>query len=284
MIPRVFAVICLAAVSGCNLNSALEEVVEARAISAELILQFAKASEASNRAVMANTDAGANAGAAETKAAGDVIDRDANRLRTLLGTLKFNEELGLLEGFTKRFTEYRGVQDNMVALAIEGTNLKAQRLSFGQAQESVDQLRDALSGVIGTGADRWRSEALSARTIAAVREIQVLEAPHIDEAGDQAMTQLESRMTQAEKTAREALAELATVVPAASKPGVANAVRQLDAFLTVHAEILALSRKNTNVRSLALALDRKRELAAACDADLRALQAALAKRGFVGTR
>jgi hypothetical protein len=45
-----------------------------------------------------------------------------------------------------------------------------------------------------------------------------------------------------------------------------------------------LSRRNTNVRSLALSLGQKRMRTAACEDSLRELQDALAKRGFSATR
>jgi len=45
-----------------------------------------------------------------------------------------------------------------------------------------------------------------------------------------------------------------------------------------------LSRRNSNVRSLALSLGQKRTLTARCEETLGALQDALAKRGFGGTR
>ena len=54
--------------------------------------------------------------------------------------------------------------------------------------------------------------------------------------------------------------------------------------MQLNAEIVALSRRNTNVRSLALSLNQKRLVTAACDESLRALDAALAKRGFTATR
>jgi hypothetical protein len=47
---------------------------------------------------------------------------------------------------------------------------------------------------------------------------------------------------------------------------------------------MALSRRNTNVRSLALALNQKGKVTGACEDSLHALRDALAKRGFTGTR
>ena len=49
-------------------------------------------------------------------------------------------------------------------------------------------------------------------------------------------------------------------------------------------QIIALSRRNSNVRSLEMALGKGRVLTAACDASVGALQDALAKRGVNPTR
>ena len=54
--------------------------------------------------------------------------------------------------------------------------------------------------------------------------------------------------------------------------------------MRVNAEIIALSRRNSDVRSLALVLGQKRMLTARCEETLTALQDSLAKRGFGATR
>jgi hypothetical protein len=48
----------------------------------------------------------------------------------------------------------------------------------------------------------------------------------------------------------------------------------------LNAQIIGLSRRNTNVRSLALSLDQKRNLIAPCEQGLRALRDAMAKHGY----
>jgi hypothetical protein len=172
----------------------------------------------------------------------------------------------------------------MVNLAVEGTNLKAEQLAFGPAQTTADAFAKSLSEIAARGGERERADALSARAVAAVREIQALQAPHIQEPGDEAMTRLEARMSAAAGVAQKALGDLSAVVAPRERSKVSEASQQLTRFMALHAEILVLSRKNTNVRSLALALDERRKLADECEAALRTLQAALAKRGFVGTR
>jgi thioredoxin-like negative regulator of GroEL len=74
-------------------------------------------------------------------------------------------------------------------LAVENSNLKAQRLSFGPAQAAADEFRDALEAIPSAvpAKDPWRLKAVIATAVAAVREIQVLQAPHIADPDDAAM-------------------------------------------------------------------------------------------------
>jgi hypothetical protein len=127
-----------------------------------------------------------------------------------------------------------------------------------------------------------RVKAVAATAVAAVREIQALQAPHIAEAQDASMAQLEARMSAAETVARDGLAALRPLVQPASQPRVAAAGAALGTFMNLNAQIIALSRRNTNVRSLALSLDQKRQLQGPCEDALRALQAALDKHGYAG--
>lgn len=71
---------------------------------------------------------------------------------------------------------------------------------------------------------------------------------------------------------------------AASRTRIAAANTALDRFMMLNAQVISLSRANTNVKSLALALGQKRMLSASCDDSLRVLQDALTKRGFSATR
>ncbi len=54
--------------------------------------------------------------------------------------------------------------------------------------------------------------------------------------------------------------------------------------MATHREILALSRKNTNVRSLALVMNEKGALTRECDEALRQLQQALESHTSYGSR
>jgi uncharacterized protein YciW len=264
-----------------DVNSALGQLAEARRLSADLLIEFTRAADAANRAVMADTDEMSIADAHDDEKARQTVHQDIDALGPMLQTLGYADESRLLQQFVSRFAEYETLDRRILDLAVENTNLKAQRLSFGPAQVAADQFRDALEAAV-PGRDAWQVKALVATAVAAVREIQALQAPHIAELDEPSMARLEQRMTAAEGVARHALASLPSVVAPASRPGLAAAGTALDQFMAVHTQILALSHRNTNVRSLALSLDEKRKLTRPCEESLRALQAALNRRGYGG--
>jgi len=192
----------------------------------------------------------------------------------------------LLNEFNTAFAEYRALDTTILGLAVENTNLKAQRLSFGSAHEAADALKTAVEAVTPRvpAKDMWRAKALATAAVASVREIQVLEAPHIAEADDAAMTRMEKEMAALEAAAGSALETLGSLVPRESRPQLTAATAALDRFMSVNAEIIALSRRNSNVRSLALSLGQKRTLTARCEEALHALRDALSNRKLGGTR
>ena len=126
--------------------------------------------------------------------------------------------------------------------------------------------------------------ASGSRAGAALFEVQVLHAPHIAEAEDEAMTRMEQRMTRLETTAQNALGELKGQLGPGAGPQLAAAAAALERFREVNREIVTLSRRNSDVRSLALSLGRKRMVAAGADDQLRALEDALATHAFTATR
>lgn len=267
-------------------ETALERLVESRRLAADLLVQLTKAADASNRAVMADTDDASVAFAREAEQATQTVEKDAATLTPILSGLGYSNETQLLQDFNGRFAEYRALDRNILELAVANTNLKAQRMSFGPAQQAADAFRDSLAAITPQNAakDTWRVKALVATAIAALREIQVLQAPHIAEADEAEMTRMEKRMTADEASARTALTTLGTLTQPATRAQLTAAAAALERFMDLNAQIIELSRRNTNVRSLALALGQKRTLTAACEDSLRALQDALAKREFTATR
>jgi len=282
MTKYVAATVLLLGVAGCNQNAAYARVAEAHRLAVSLGTEFARATNASDRAVMADTDEASLSFAQEAQRAGEAVQLGMTQLAPILAGLGYADETRYLDEFERRFAEYRNLDSSILALTAEGTNVKAQRLSFGEAQAAADELRDALEHLVPASAavDRWRVQALAAIALASAREIQVLQAPHIAEVSEAEMTRLEAKMTGAETTARQALLDLGPLVATASRTDVATATAALDRLSSLNSQIRTLSRRNTNVRALTLSLGQKRVLAAACDTALRTLQDAVSKRGL----
>jgi hypothetical protein len=245
-----------------------------------MLAGFLRSAEASSRAVMAGADDLSASYAQEASSSAEFVQSAAEELRPLLDALGYSDERRLVEEFSSRFAEYRSLDLRILELAVENTNLKAQRLSFGPAREAAERFGTALGSLVASlgQVEACKAEALSAQAVAALRGMQVLQAPHIAEPEDAEMTRLEQEMAGLEATVRSALEGLSSLLPPGSASKLDPARSALDSFLTVHAEILALSRRNTNVHSLALTMGQKRTLAASCEEILRQLQSALAKR------
>jgi hypothetical protein len=277
--------------SGCHggPNAVLIELSESRRLAAELRLVFNKAADASNRAVMADTDEASVAFAHEAEQLRASVAADVVSLSPHLQGLGFAAETKALEEFRGHFDEYEKLDRGILRLAVENTNLKAQRLSFGAGREAAEGFRAALSDIATQAPvkDRCQVDSLMATAVLAVREIQVLQSPHIAEAESSVMARLEGEMAASKTKAREAVKALKALPQVAgpkTAPRWAAAVAALDRFDGVSAEIVRLSRRNSNVLSLDLALRQKPALTAACDESLRVLQESLAKEGFTATR
>jgi hypothetical protein len=264
----------------------LTRLDEARRLAADLHVQFEEAADASNRAVMADTDEASMAFANDAEKAVLLIESDVAALAPQLRSFDFPNEIQFLEEFGTHFAEYRNLDREILKLAVENTNLKAQHLSFGAARQTADSLRDSLGAIPSNvpPRDRCLVEGLVAKATLAVREMQVIQAPHIAESDDAAMTRMEKEMADLGGIARDAIEALAGVVPPSARPLVDTALLGLDQFNDISGQIVALSRRNSNVRSLDLSLRKKPPLTAACDGSLRALQDALAAEGSKATR
>lgn len=278
----------IAYLAGCrgDPTTVLTRLDESRRLAADLRVRFNQAADASNRAVMADTEEASLAFARETEQATKAVEQDTLALAALLKSLNYAQEAGLLQEFRARLAEYRKLDERILALAIENTNLKARALSFGPASEAADRFVSTLSALPGVvpAKDRCRAESLVAEAILAIREIQVRHAPHIPERDDAVMARLEEQMTRLDGKARAALTSLRELSSATTARPASDALAALDEFKSITTEIVKLSRRNTNVLSLELALRDKPRLAAACDERLQALRAELAKEGPKSTR
>lgn len=278
----------LAAAIACygDPQAALQQLEEARRLAADMRVQLHRSAEAERGAVLADTAEASDELAREAAAATETLRGDLAAIGALLAGLRFEPEEQLLDEFAATFAESEALDRELLALATENSNVAAQRLAFGPGLELADRACARLQAAAAAAPqpDADHAALLATRAEAAIREIQALQAPHIAEPEDAAMTSLEARMAQAAETARASIDALAPLVPPPARDDVASAAADFDRFEANHREIVSLSRRNTEVHAFALSLGRKRKLTAAADATLAALEEALSERGFRATR
>ena len=248
-------------------------------------LALASASEAEKSAVMAITDEDSQKYADQARAATAEVDRGGKELGDLLQSGGTANEKELLVQFSKIFAEFQRIDNDLLVLAVKNTNLKAYSLAFGPAADALQEMDTALSRVVSksAAAPEARNIALLAfgAQTAALR-IQALLAPHIAEESDQKMDELEARMTKDDQMVRKELDELTKLPMFNRDTDIETATSDYAKFSKVRTQILALSRENTNVRSLAISLNEKRKVMLLCQDALAALQQAILQERIDG--
>ncbi len=246
---------------------------------------LASASEAEKSAVLATTDQDSQTFADQARAATTEVERERQELDKLLATGGAQRERDLLAQVSAAFGTLQRIDDEVLRLAVKNTNLKAYALLFGPAADTLAEMDAALSRVVAKRADspdagRVMLRAFGAR-MGALR-IQILLSPHIAEESDAKMDQLEASMVKEEVQASEDLHGLAVLLKHQGDADLVTAASSFVRYGELKARILALSRENTNVRSLALSLNQKRKAMLLCLDALNALKQAILEEPIAG--
>jgi hypothetical protein len=248
-------------------------------------LSLASASEAEKSAVLAITDPDSQAFADQARAATAEVERGRRELGALLATGGNPRETELLDKFSRAFDDLRRIDDEVLRLAVKNTNLKAYALAFGPAAEALAGMDAALSRVVEKCAnwpDARRVMALAFGARIETLRIQALLAPHIAEESDASMDRMEASMAKEEMQVRKDLDGLAGLPKLKGDADLATATSRFAQYRELKIRILALSRENTNVRSLSLSLNQKRKAMILCLDSLNALRQAILDEPIAG--
>jgi hypothetical protein len=228
---------------------------------------LASASEAEMSAVLAITDEDSRAFADQARAATAAVARDREALGKLLSAGGTQRERDLLDRFSPAFLSLQRIDDEVLRLAVKNTNRKAHALLFGPATEALTELDGALARVIAKRADAPDAKQvmlLAFGSRVGLLRIHTLMAPHIPEESEEKMDRLEASMTKEEIQVRADLDRLARLRSLAKDPDLALASSSFARYGELKARMLALSRENTNVRSLVLSLGERRNAMNQC--------------------
>jgi hypothetical protein len=248
-------------------------------------LALASGSEAEKSAVLASTDQDSQTFADQARAATAEVERERQEVGKLLATGGTQREKDLLAQFSEAFNALQRIDEEVLRLAVKNTNLKAYGLLFGPAADALAEMDAALSRELAKRADSPDGKGAMPLAFGArigILRIQTLLAPHIAEESDAKMDRLEASMVKEEMQIRKELDGLAELPILEGDGDLAAASSSFVRYGDLKARILALSRENTNVRSLVLSLDQKRKAMILCLDPLNALQQAILDEPIVG--
>lgn len=270
-----------------GLSSTLEERAKKDQLVASMLLNLQASAESEKRAVLAETDEESKANADEVIKESAAVEAERLELSKLIDASQRTQERKLLDEFDASWKEYQTLDKEILDLDAENTNLKALRLSYGPAAESLDRLDAALNEMISaddaTG-DRAELATAAFQAAVSVGKIYAMQSRHIAESTDGEMDRIEGRMSGLNQEAVSALQTLSELSGPPQQANVEKAQTAYDEFQKVHAQILELSRRNSNVRSLALSLGKKRSVTARCLEALDALQKSIRSEKDLATR
>ena len=243
--------------------------------------------DAEKSAVMADTDEASRAFADQSRQAADAVDRDRRELGLLVEKDHTEREMELLREFDGCWAESRKIDQVLLELAVENTNIKAANLSFGEGSSALERYEQALTDVKRSASSSRNANQISDLVYNAVTaglKIHYLQAPHIAAANDDQMDKIEADIKHQNDLIRSSLSTLKHLVPKEKQASLRQAEAAYDELARVTAEVIALSRQNTNIKSFELSLGRKRKVTAQCDEILIKLEEGVRSKAFTGTR
>lgn len=243
--------------------------------------------EAEKSAVLADTDEASRAYADQALTLSAVVEKDREALGKLIEAEKMGREVDLFHEFSACWERFQQIDQELLPLSVENTNLKAYELSYDSAQKAVNRLEETLNALMNSGASNencCKIHDLAMRVLVAALKIHALQAPHIAESSREKMDEIETTMQTQNALVARSWDALSFLMKPKSKPLIDAAGTAYAEFWGLNTEIIALSRQNSNVRSLAISLGRKRNATAECQDALAALEQAVQSKVYKATR
>jgi hypothetical protein len=265
-----------------------ETVIRGSAILSDMRLNLLRAAEAEKSSVLAITDEESQRFADQARTAAMNVDEARRELTPLVVGDHFTAERSLLDEFDRCWAESVKLDRLILDLAVQNTNLHATNLAMTKGTEALNHLERSLSALInedrGENGD-CRLLRASYRALVAGLKIHDLYTPHIEAETDEQMDRIEQDIKVNEDTLKKSLDEVAGMARGGAISQYAgDAMAAYHEMAQLTDEIIGLSRKNTNIKSLRLSLGKKRIMTAQCDEILSRLEQVIRSQDTRATR
>jgi hypothetical protein len=241
-----------------------------------------EAIEAEKNAVLAINDEASEGFAAQARQAADGVESSRKEIESIIHQEKLPQETEMINEFNACWAQYRKLDETILDLAIQNTNLKAQKISATECAQELEHFEESLNRLIqqNTHVNQCNEAVmLSYKALTASLKIFALHKPHIEEADDQEMDKIEQSIKSYNESARKALGSLRSIAGLSGKEDLKNAETAYERFMNLNGEVLRLSRMNTNIKSAELSLGKKRLISSQCQEILSSLQKTIQAQG-----
>jgi hypothetical protein len=268
-------------------GSAYETAIREDEIVSAMRLSLMKAAEAEKSAVLAVTDEESREFADKARLASAEVEKDRKELAPLIEQDNSTPETSRIAEFDKCWRKFRKVDQLLLDLAVQNTNIRASDLAFTNGAEALRKLEAGLTRLIDLDSSEGGNSQivrLSYQALVAGIKIHDQYAAHIEAETDEEMDWVEKDIKANEEILNNSLSALARLAKGKESDTVKDAIAADHELEKVTKEIIALSRKNTNIKSIELSLGKKRLVTAQCEDVLGAIQEFIRSKGTRATR
>ena len=270
-----------------SIEDTYKNITEKKELLAQMRIHLLQSVEMEKNAVMALTDEESQEFAGQSLIASATVDQSLKTLRSRIDTGPLQEEKKLVEEFSTCWTEFRKLDQIILELAVQNTNLHAASLSREKGDAAMQRFERAIEVMIQLYAgtpNEGRVTRLLCHAMTAGLKMYNLHSPHIAEASDEKMDRIEAQMQAEENEVAKSLEALTGIIDEEHRDSALQAKTAFADFMAVTSEVIKLSRQNSNIKSLELSLGKKRKLTAQCDEILATFQETVQSRTFKATR
>jgi Four helix bundle sensory module for signal transduction len=238
-------------------------------------IHLLEAIESEKNAVLAITDEASEDFAAQARQAADGVESSRKEIEAIIHQEKLPRETDMINEFNSCWSQYRKLDETILDIAIQNTNLKAQKISATQCAQELEHFEASLNCLIHRNTKDSQCNTairLSYEALTASLNIFALHKPHIEEADDQEMDKIEQRIKSYDESARKALGALRSITGLSDNEDLKQAETAYERFMNLTGEVLKLSRVNTNIKSAELSLGKLRLISSQCQEILTNLQ------------
>ncbi|MDD5580310.1 MAG: MCP four helix bundle domain-containing protein [Methylobacter sp.] len=250
-------------------------------------IHLLQAIEDEKNAVLAITDEASEDFAAQARKAADGVENNRKEIEAIIHQEKLPREIEMMNEFNACWSQFRQLDETILDLATQNTNLKAQKISATQCAREMKRFEQSLNRIIlrnSRNSQHNKAVILSYEALTAALNIFVLHKPHIEAADDQRMDKIEQRISSYDTSAKKALKSLRSIAGSGDYEDVKNAETAYEQFMNLNNEVLRLSRMNTNIKSAELSLGKKKLISSECQEILALLHETVQTQQFNAAR